>query len=189
MCQLAKHIYGCRVIGIAGGARKCEWLKSTLGIDEGVDYKSNTFAQDLKRAVGSKGGGGANIVFDNVGGDILDSMLKHLAKGARVVLCGAVSSMNDGPKPIANIMSLIVKSASMAGFTLFDYAARYDEAYDAISKYLKEGKLKYAEDVVVGVENAPQALLKLFGVSGGNFGKLVVDLHPSSSENIAMSKL
>ena len=179
VCQLAKHVRGCRVVGIAGGKRKCEWLKDTLGIDETVDYKSPSFATDLKRAVGPKG---ADVVFDNVGGQILDTMLRHLAKGARVVLCGAVSSMNDGPKPIANVMSLIVKSASMSGFTLFDFADRYDEAFDNLATYINQGKMVYTEDVVVGLENAPRAFLKLFGAEGGNFGKLLVDLHPQSSK-------
>lgn len=185
--QLAKHVCGCRVIGIAGGSQKCQWLKRELGIDEAVDYKSSNFATNLKSAVGSKG---ANVIFDNVGGEILDTMLKHLAKGARVVLSGSVSTMNDAtPKPISNIMSLIVKSASMRGFTLFDYSSRYEEAFDSLSTYLREGRIKYAEDIVRGLDHAPKAFLKLFGMDGGNFGKLVVDLHfdPSADSQKTLS--
>lgn len=177
MAQIAKNVYGCKVVGIAGGPKKCSWLKDQLKIDAAVDYQSSTFATDLKQAIGPRG---ADVVFDNVGGVILDSMLRHLAFKARVVLCGAVSAMNDGPTPIQNIMSLIVKSASMTGFTLFNYADRYQEAYDALAQFVLEGKVKYHEDVVMGLENAPRAMLKLFGKDGGNFGKLVVDLHTAS---------
>lgn len=178
VCQLAKNVFQCKVVGIAGGERKCQWLREKLNIHEAVDYKEKKFNLKLKSAIGPNG---ANIVFDNVGGVVLDSMLRYLAQHARVVLCGAVSSMNDGPGPIYNSMSLIVKSASMTGFTLFDYSASYSEAFENISKCLLEGSLQYTEDVIFGLENAPKALLRLFGVDGGNFGKLIVDLHPSSS--------
>jgi NADPH-dependent curcumin reductase CurA len=166
------------VVGVAGGARKCEWLVRTLGLDAAVDYKAASFAADLKQQVG---GGGADVVFDNVGGVVLDATLKHLARHARVVLCGAVSAMNEGPQPLHNLMGLIVKSASMRGFTLFDFQDQYEEAFDALAKHLLEGRLVYAEDVEAGLERAPRALLKLFGAEGGNFGKLLVDLHPSAS--------
>ena len=168
------------MVAIAGGEEKCKWLRDTLHVDEAVDYKSKTFHSEVKKAIGVNG---ANVVFDNVGGEMLDLLLRHLAKGARVVLCGAVSSLNDGPKPITNIMSLIVKSASMTGFTLFDYANRYTEAYDNISNYLLKGQMIYAEEIVNGLERAPRAFLKLFGEDGGHFGKLLVDLHPASSSS------
>ena len=181
--QLARNVYHCRVIGIAGGDRKCEWLKTVLKVDEAVDYQSPEFASKLKASIGP---GGANVVFDNVGGKVLDSMLKHLAKNARVVLCGAVSAMNEGgPIPIQNIMTLIVKSASMTGFTLFDYSDRYEEAYKNVTQYICEGKVTFHEDIVYGLENAPKAFLKLFGADGGNFGKLVVVLHPGLETNAA----
>ena len=157
-------------------------MKETLGVDSTVDYRAPTFASDLRNAIGPRG---ADVVFDNVGGVVLDALLRHLSKGARVVLCGAVSTMNEGPKPISNIMSLIVKSASMMGFTLFDYADRYEAAFEDLSKYLIEGKLKYTEDIILGLENAPRGMLKLFGADGGNFGKLLVDLHPSSASSSA----
>lgn len=170
VCQIAKQVFGCRVIGIAGGKDKCAWLQKALGVDCAVDYKSPTFSKELKQAM--LGGKPANVVFDNVGGRVLDEMLKYLAKHARVVLCGAISGVNNNP--ISNHMSLIVKSASMTGFILFDYADRYQEAYAAISQWILTGKLKYVEDVVCGLENAPHAMLKLF--TGQNKGKLIVDL-------------
>lgn len=175
VCQIAKRVFGCRVVGVAGGLEKCEWLVSQLGVDVAVDYKSPEFAQELKSAMKARA---ANVVFDNVGGKVLDEMLKHLSKHARVVLCGAISGVANNP--IANHMSLIVKSASMTGFILFDYESEYQLAYGELSTWILQGKLQLpGEDMVLGLDLAPRALLKLF--HGQNKGKLVVDLHASGA--------
>ncbi|KAH9253709.1 hypothetical protein BASA81_008327 [Batrachochytrium salamandrivorans] len=166
VCQLAKRVFGCRVVGIAGGLDKCEWLIKHLGVDVAVDYKSPDFAQQLKSAMKAHP---ANVVFDNVGGKVLDEMLKHLSKHARVVLCGSISGVANNP--IANHMSLIVKSASMTGFILFDYESEYQFAYGELSKWILQGKLQLpGEDMVMGLDRAPSFAQAL---SWGEQGQLV----------------
>ena len=168
--QIAK-IKGCRVIGIAGGAEKCEWIVEDLGFDAAIDYK----AQDVRRTLREYAPGGVDVYFDNVGGEILDAVLTRLARGARVVICGAVSQYNTtegvhGPK---NYLSLLVARASMTGMVVFDYAARFGEAATEIAGWMREGLLISREHVVDGgVRGFPDALLKLF--AGENIGKLVL---------------
>jgi hypothetical protein len=169
--QLAK-IKGCRVVGIAGGPAKCEWVVSELGFDACIDYKAGKVREGLKEHCPK----GVDVYFDNVGGEILDHVLAKLARGARIVICGAVSQYNNtgavqGPK---NYMSLLVNRARMQGMVVFDYADRYPQAVAELAGYLKDGRMKSREDVVTGLENFPEALLKLF--SGENFGKLVLSL-------------
>lgn len=175
--QIAKHVVGCRVVGVAGGEAKCEFLRRRLGLDEAVDYKRPDFEMKLRAAVGPTG---ADVCFDNVGGVVLDALLKNLAQGARVVLCGAVSGMNAPARPLGNVMNLIVKSARMEGFVLLSYASEYTLAQEEISSWILDGRVSYVEDVVIGLERAPRAMLRLFGEAGGTFGKLVVVLHPES---------
>ena len=117
---------------------------------------------------------GVNVFFDNVGGEILDMVLAHLAHKARVVLCGAISQYKNatdirGPK---NYLSLLINSASMEGFIVFNYAQRYGEGIQALGRWLAEGKLKAREDIVEGLENFPETFVKLF--RGENFGRLVI---------------
>jgi hypothetical protein len=169
--QLAK-IKGCRAVGIAGGPAKCEWVVSELGFDACIDYKAGKVREGLKEHCPK----GVDVYFDNVGGEILDHVLAKLARGARIVICGAVSQYNNtgavqGPK---NYMSLLVNRARMQGMVVFDYADRYPQAVAELAGYLKDGRMKSREDVVTGLENFPEALLKLF--SGENFGKLVLSL-------------
>jgi NADPH-dependent curcumin reductase len=169
--QLAK-IKGCRVVGIAGGPAKCEWVAKELGFDACIDYKAGNVRQGLKDHCPK----GVDVYFDNVGGEILDHVLAKLARGARIVICGAVSQYNNtgavqGPK---NYMSLLVNRARMQGMVVFDYAQRYPQAVAELAGYLKDGRIKSREDVVTGLANFPEALLKLF--SGENFGKLVLSL-------------
>jgi NADPH-dependent curcumin reductase CurA len=169
--QLAK-IKGCRVVGIAGGAAKCEWVVKELGFDACIDYKAGAVRAGRKEHCPK----GVDVYFDNVGGEILDDVLARLARGARIVICGAVSQYNNtgpvqGPK---NYMSLLVNRARMEGMVVFDYAARYPQAVAELAGYLKDGRMKSREDVVKGLENFPEALLKLF--SGANFGKLVLEI-------------
>jgi hypothetical protein len=168
--QIAK-IKGARVIGIAGGEAKCRWLIDDLGFDAAIDYKS----QDVRRELRETAPDAVDVYFDNVGGDILDAALTRLARGARIVICGAVSQYNatDGVKGPANYLSLLVSRASMIGMVVFDYAARYGEAASEIAGWMSEGRLISREDVVDGGVSAfPDALLKLF--AGENTGKLVL---------------
>jgi NADPH-dependent curcumin reductase CurA len=169
--QLAK-VKGCRVVGIAGGPRKCEWVVKELGFDACMDYKAGNVRQGLKEHCPK----GVDVYFDNVGGEILDHVLAKLARGARIVICGAISQYNNmqamqGPK---NYMSLLVNRARMQGMVVFDYADRFPQAVAELALYLKDGRMKSREDVVQGLENFPEALLKLF--RGENFGKLVLAL-------------
>ena len=168
--QLAK-IKGCRVVGIAGGQAKCDWVVKELGFDACIDYKGGSVREGLKQHCPK----GVDIYFDNVGGEILDHVLARLAPKARIVICGAISQYNNttpmqGPK---NYMSLLVNRARMEGMVVFDYAARFPQAIAELAGYLKDGRLKSKEDIVDGgVAAFPQTLNKLF--AGENFGKLVL---------------
>jgi NADPH-dependent curcumin reductase CurA len=167
--QLGK-IKGLRVVGIAGGPAKCDWVVKELGFDACIDYK----AGDVKKGLKEHCPDGVHIYFDNVGGEILDAALARLALGARIVICGAISQYNatsavQGPK---NYLSLLVNRARMQGMVVFDYADRYPQAIAELAGYLKDGRMTSREDVVEGIDNFPEALLKLF--SGENFGKLVL---------------
>ncbi|MDN5895529.1 MAG: NADP-dependent oxidoreductase [Nocardioides sp.] len=169
VAQLAKAM-GCRVIGIAGGPDKVAWLKE-IGLDEAIDYKSESVHKRLRALAPD----GIDVYFDNVGGEILDAALANLRRGARIVLCGAISSYNDetlaeGPR---RYMSLLVFRATMAGFVVFDYEDRYPEAVAALSKMVADGSLVARETVLDGgVEGFPEALLGLY--DGVNTGKLVL---------------
>jgi len=168
--QLAR-IKGCRVVGIAGGPSKCDWVVRELGFDACIDYKAGAVREGLKAHCPK----GVDIYFDNVGGEILDHVLGRLAPRARIVLCGAISQYNatggmQGPK---NYMALLVQRARMEGMVVFDYAERFPAAIGELSGYLKDGRLKSREHVVEGgIEVFPQALNMLF--AGENLGKLVL---------------
>ncbi|WP_337877801.1 NADP-dependent oxidoreductase, partial [Caldimonas sp.] len=169
--QLAK-IKGCRVVGIAGGPAKCEWVVRELGFDACIDYKNSDVRAGLKEHCPQ----GVDIYFDNVGGDILDTVLTRINRKARIVICGAISQYNNttpvaGPK---NYLSLLVNRARMEGMVVFDYADRYPQAIAELAGYLREGRMHSREDVVRGLEHFPRALLKLF--NGENFGKLVLQV-------------
>ena len=169
--QIAK-IKGCRVVGIAGGKDKCDYLVNELGFDAAIDYK----AEDVRRTLGTHCPKGIDVYFDNVGGDILDAALARLARHARVVICGAISQYNatTGIKGPANYLSLLVNRASMTGMVVFDYADRYAEAAREMVGWMAAGKLKSREEVVTGLDHFPDALLMLF--RGGNTGKLVLKI-------------
>jgi NADPH-dependent curcumin reductase len=169
--QVAK-IKGCRVVGIAGGPAKCEWVVKELGFDACIDYKAgpNAVKDGLKQYCPN----GVDIYFDNVGGEILDTVLTRINKKARIIICGAISQYNNttpvqGPK---NYLSLLVNRARMEGMVVFDYADRYHLAVAEMAGYLNAGKMKSKEDVVDGLNTFPETLLKLF--NGENFGKLVL---------------
>jgi NADPH-dependent curcumin reductase len=169
--QLAK-IKGCRVVGIAGGKEKCDWVVKELGFDACIDYKNASVKDGLKQHCPE----GIDVYFDNVGGEILDTVLTRINKKARIIICGAISQYNNttavnGPK---NYLSLLVNRARMEGIVVFDYADRYHLAVAEMAGYLKSGKMKSKEDVVVGIDKFPEALLMLF--EGKNFGKLVLQV-------------
>lgn len=169
--QVAK-ILGCRVVGIAGGAEKCDYVVNGLGFDACIDYKRGPIFPGLAKHCPD----GIDIYFDNVGGDILDAVLARLRMRARIVLCGAISQYNNtmpiqGPK---NYLSLLVNRARMEGIVVFDWADRYPEAIAAIGGWIREGRYHSREDIVPGLEAFPDTLLKLF--RGENFGKLIVEV-------------
>jgi NADPH-dependent curcumin reductase CurA len=170
--QLAR-IKGLRVVGIAGGVAKCDWVVKELGFDACIDYKGGSVKDGLKEHCPR----GVDVYFDNVGGEILDTVLTRINRKARIVVCGAISQYNNtapvqGPK---NYLSLLVNRARMEGMVVFDYADRYPQAVAELAGYLKDGRLKSREDVVAGgVDAFPATLNKLF--SGENFGKLVLSL-------------
>jgi len=158
------------VVGIAGGAEKCRYIVRELGFDAAIDYK----AEDVTKALREHCPRGIDVYFDNVGGDILDAALARLARGARIIICGAISQYNNTTpvKGPANYMSLLVNRASMTGMLVSDYAGRYGEASREMAGWLTEGKLTSREDIVEGLDTFPDTLLKLF--SGENTGKLVL---------------
>ncbi len=170
--QIAK-IKGARVIGIAGGEEKCRWIVDELGFDAAIDYK----AQDVRRALREHAPEGVDVYFDNVGGEILDAVLTRLARGARIVICGAVSQYNatEGVRGPSNYLALLVARASMTGMVVFDFAARFGQAAAEIAGWMSEGRLVSREDIVAGDVTAfPDALLRLF--AGENVGKLVLQI-------------
>ncbi len=167
--QIAK-IKGCRVVGIAGGPAKCQWVVDELGFDACIDYKNESVAKGLKTHCPDR----IDVYFDNVGGQILDDVLAQLAMKARIVVCGAISQYNNtGPvKGPSNYMSLLVSRARMEGMVVFDYVKHYRDAAREMAGWMAEGKLKYKLDIVEGIENFPATLRKLF--TGENFGKLIL---------------
>ena len=166
--QVAKAL-GCKVIGIAGGAEKCGWVVEQAGADACIDYR----AGNVPRQIRENAPKGVNVVFENVGGEILDAALANLALRARVVLCGGISSYNDTAEDrspgLRNYMNLTVMRGRMEGFIILDFAKRYGEGVAELAKLMAEGKLKTAEDVAHGFENCPATLRRLF--EGKNFGK------------------
>ncbi len=169
--QIAR-IKGCRAVGIAGSDDKCRWLEDDLGFDATVNYKTGNLRDELKRACPN----GVDIYFDNVGGEILDTALTLINRGARIVICGAISQYNATtpvPGP-SNYLSLLVNRARMEGFLIFDYQDRFGAAQAELGQWIQEGKIQARSDIVEGLENAPQALLRLF--DGSNTGKLLVQV-------------
>ena len=168
--QLAK-LSGCRAVGIAGGPQKCEYVKRELGFDECIDYKAGSLHDALKQACPR----GVDLYFDNVGGETLDTLLRHMSLFSRIVVCGLISDYNaTTPYALRNLRAILVNRIRMQGMIVFDWKDRYDEALQALAGYLAEGKLKYRESVVEGLDNAPKGLIAL--LKGQNFGKQLVKL-------------
>ncbi|MEB0140124.1 MULTISPECIES: NADP-dependent oxidoreductase [unclassified Undibacterium] len=169
--QVAKQ-HGCRVVGIAGGKDKCDFVVNELGFDACIDYKTGSLRDGLKEFCPN----GVDIYFDNVGGDILDTVLTRINLKARIIICGAISQYNNttAVKGPANYLSLLVNRARMEGIVVFDYAARYAEAVTVMGQWMAAGQFQTREDIVDGLENFPATLLMLF--EGKNFGKLILQV-------------
>jgi NADPH-dependent curcumin reductase len=167
--QIAR-IGGCRVIGIAGGEEKCRWLTDELGFDAAIDYR----AGDVGRQVRELAPDGIDLLWDNVGGEILDKLLARIAMNARVVICGGIARYEQAGRPAgpSNYFNIVFKRATMGGFICSDYAGEYGEARRRMLAWVKQGKLIHREDVAEGLENAPETLMRLF--RGENVGKLVL---------------
>ncbi len=168
--QIAK-LKGCRVVGIAGGGRKIAYILDELGFDAGIDYKAGL---DLDDALTAACPDGVDVYFDNVGGAISDAVLNHLARGARVAICGTISQTSLAePEPGPRVQGKLMAAwASMQAFNVFQFLERHDEGRAALARWLAEGRIKYREDMVDGIENAPAAFIGM--LRGENFGKLVV---------------
>jgi NADPH-dependent curcumin reductase len=167
--QIAK-LKGCRVIGIAGGQEKCGALATELGFDAAIDYKS----ENVRSALREHAPGGVDVYLDNVGGEVLDAVLTRLARGARVIICGAVSQYNsDKVRGPANYLMLLVARASMTGMVIFDYQDRFPQATAELAQWFRDGQITSREHIVHGgVGDFPDALLMLF--AGENTGKLIL---------------
>ena len=167
--QLA-GLRGARVIGIAGGPQKCDWVTRELGFDAAIDYRSEDVRARLKELCPD----GIDVYWDNVGGEILEAALGRLAVHARVVYCGAISSYNASSPPPGprNYMQVLIRRARVEGFLVFDYVDRIDEALAELVPLVRSGQLRYREDIRQGLDSAPAALGDLF--TGANDGKLIV---------------
>ncbi|MGD1045150.1 MAG: NADP-dependent oxidoreductase [Bacteroidota bacterium] len=171
--QIAK-IHGCRVVGIAGSDRKTKYLIDELGFDIAINYKT---VPHLRKALKEACPNGVDIYFDNVGGDISDAVISLINNNARIPLCGQISLYNEtqitmGPRLQPRLLTV---SALMKGFIVRNYANRFDEGIRQLAKWLKEKKLKYAENVIEGLDNAPKAFIGLF--AGDNLGKQLVKVN------------
>ncbi|MDG0797825.1 NADP-dependent oxidoreductase [Pectobacterium punjabense] len=178
--QIGK-LKGCRVVGVAGGAEKCRYAVEVLGFDVCLDHRADDFAEQLKQACPQ----GIDIYFENVGGKVFDAVLPLLNTSARIPVCGLVSGYNatglpDGPDRLSLLAGTILKKRiRMQGFIIFDdYGHRFDEFWKAVSPWVAQGKIKYREEIVDGLENAPEAFIGL--LHGRNFGKLVVRVGPDA---------
>jgi NADPH-dependent curcumin reductase CurA len=167
--QIGK-IKGCRVIGIAGGAAKCEWLSRVCGVDAAIDYRAGHFAEALARAAPA----GVDIFFDNVGGEIMQTTVEHMAVHGRVVLCGQVSAYNsDTPAPgPRDMMRVVYRRLLLRGFVTGDFIDEADAARSELQRWLAEGKIVRHEDVRRGFKQLPAAFLDLF--NGAHQGSLLV---------------
>lgn len=170
--QLAK-LWGCKVIGIAGGPEKCAWVHDVLGADAVIDYKG---PEKVGKVLAMLAPEGIDVYFDNVGGEVLEAVLRRLKRKARIVLCGGISQYNvtgaqTGP---ASYLAMISARARMEGFVIIDYLHRTDEAYAELVPWMLAGKLKNKVDAIGGIENFAQALRRVY--TGANFGKQVVEM-------------
>jgi len=165
--QLAK-IAGCRAVGIAGGAAKCGYVVKELGFDACVDYKAGPVDAALKSAAPS----GIDVYFDNVGGEILEAVLRRVNTGARIPLCGLISGYNGADIPIRNVFSLLVNRVRLQGFIVSDRMDLWPGAMTELAGHVAAGRIKYRESTAEGLESAPRAFIGM--LKGENFGKQLV---------------
>jgi NADPH-dependent curcumin reductase CurA len=166
--QVAKHM-GARVVGIAGSAEKCDYAVKEMGFDACVNYKEGDLAAALKAACPR----GIDVYFDNVAGDTLVAVLRNLAIGARIVLCGMIEAYSmDTPPPGPWLGPVVGARASMKGLVVYDHLNRMEEMTRVVSGWIRDGSFRYREDVAIGLENAPEAFCAL--MQGRNFGKSLV---------------
>ena len=171
--QIAK-IKGCRTVGIAGGSEKVRICHDEFRYDAAIDYKAGDFESALAAACPE----GVDVYYDNTAGRISDEVLKHLRVGARVVLCGTASIASWDPIPEGPRVErrLLVKRARMQGFLILDYAARYAEALQELTRWVRESLIRYREDILEGIEQAPGSIAGLY--RGENFGKRLIRIAP-----------
>jgi len=168
--QIAK-IKGCRTVGIVGSDEKCDYIVKELGYDEAINRKT----QDLPTAIKAACPDGIDVYYDNTAGPILEAVLPLLNLGARIPLVGLISQYNATEMPPGpNLMPLLVKRALIKGFLVGDYQDQYDTFIAEVSQWIQDGKIQYKEDIVEGLENAPQAFIDQ--LQGKNFGKLAVQV-------------
>lgn len=174
--QIGKTL-DCRTIGIAGGVEKKRLCLDEFGFDAAVDYKSEDVATALSKACPD----GIDVYFDNTAGPISDAVLKHLRLGARVVICGTASIASWDPIPQGPRVErhLLVKRARMQGFVVLDFANRYDEARTKLAGWVRDGTIKYREEILDGIEHAPDAIAGLY--RGENLGKRLIRLAPEDA--------
>ena len=167
--QIAK-IMGCYVVGTAGSQDKIDYIVDELGFDVGINYKIENVAEAIAAACPR----GIDVYFDNVGGPVTDAVMENLADFARIAICGQISQYNLAEPELGprNIRNLNIHKARMEGFLVFQFADRHEEGRQRIARWIKEGKMKYKEDVVEGIENAPSAFIGM--LRGENFGKLLI---------------
>lgn len=168
--QIAK-ILGCRAVGIAGGARKCAYVVDELGFDACVDYKDAAFETQLARATPA----GVDVLFENVGGPVMDAAIGRLNDFARIAFCGNVSQYNETePYGLKRVRDLLMRRVSMQAFVIADRRDYWPTALAELGTWYREGRLRGREDVADGLENAPAAFMRM--LAGGNLGKQVVRL-------------
>ena len=169
--QIAK-LMGCRTVGLTGGMEKVKMCREEFGYDAAIDYKAGNVAEALNAACPK----GVDVYFDNTAGAISDAVMTQLAQGARVVICGTASIASWDPPPAGPRVErhLLVKRARMTGFIVFDYQHRYEEAIARLASWIRDGKLRYREDIVDGIEHCPGAIAELY--RGENLGKRLIRL-------------
>lgn len=170
--QLAKLHFNCKTIGIAGSAEKCQWLTKDLGFDSALNYRDETFHPSLA----DECRGDIDIYFDNVGGDILNTVMSHLSYSARIMLCGMMTQYNDRrpARNFANLWELVARSARIQGYNWYRYKSDWLKAQAHLAAMVRRGHLKFREDIVDGLENVSHAFERMF-VNGSN-GRLIARL-------------
>ena len=171
--QLGK-IYGCRVIGIAGGPEKCAFVKDVLQLDECVDYKAGNLEEDLKNACPN----GIDVYFENVGGPVTRAIAPLLNNGSRVPICGFISQYNEADmlkvETPFHVLGALENKPEHRFFVVTEWADEWEAATKEILQLVKEDKVRYRETITKGFENAPQALRDV--LTGKNFGKQIIEI-------------